>query len=256
MIRALVTRPREDAERTVAALAARGVAAMVEPLLVIEPLAPAGGVDVAGAQALLFTSANGVRAFAAASDERRLPALAVGDATAEAARAAGFSHVESAAGDAAALAELAAARSDPAAGPLLHLSGEQVAGDLAGRLAASGLRVRRMALYRARAADALSPACREALAAGRLDIALFFSPRTAAVFARLAAEAGVADACRRIRACVPSRQAAGRLRGVVWGEIRIARRPNLEAMMAEVEPIVQELGRPAIRRDGSTGARP
>src|SRR5690348_13331331 len=102
---ALVTRPEADAQALAEALAARGVEPVIEPLLQIgfrEGAAP----DLAGAQALLFTSANGARACAAASPRRDLPVLAVGDATARAARELGYVRVESAGGDVEDLARL------------------------------------------------------------------------------------------------------------------------------------------------------
>src|SRR5881392_3206481 len=68
--RALVTRPRAEAAALAEALDRRGIEAIIEPLLDIhyrdEP-AP----DLAGVQAVLCTSANGVRALARRSGERR-----------------------------------------------------------------------------------------------------------------------------------------------------------------------------------------
>ena len=241
MNRALVTRPLRDAGRTADALAARGISALVEPMLKIEFL-PAPALDLAGVQALLFTSANGVSAFAAASPERGLPSFAAGDATAREARVAGFLRVESAAGDARALARLAAARCKPSAGALLHAAGEDVAGDLAGSLAEAGFTVRREVLYRARAAEAFSPALVGELAAGRLCLALFFSPRTAAVFAKLALRSGIEESCRSVHACVLSEAVGRALEGVAWREVRVAGRPDHEAMMAEVDRILETPG--------------
>src|SRR5690348_11971932 len=86
-IRALVTRPRAEAASLAGALAARGVAALLEPLLDIHFRDPAHLPDLAGVQALLCTSANGVRALARFSTERGLKLFAVGDATASRARA-------------------------------------------------------------------------------------------------------------------------------------------------------------------------
>ena len=61
-------------------------------MLVIVPLgAPVR--DLRPYRALAFTSANGVRAFAGKSTERNLPAYAVGERTAVALRAAGFTPV-------------------------------------------------------------------------------------------------------------------------------------------------------------------
>ena len=111
-MKALVTRPRADALALAEALAARGIEAVIEQLVTIRPKTEAGALlDAAlgGAQALLFTSANAARVFAGASPRRDLAVFAVGDATARAAKAAGFTRVESAQGAAAELAKLAAA---------------------------------------------------------------------------------------------------------------------------------------------------
>jgi Uroporphyrinogen-III synthase HemD len=89
-LQALVTRPREEAEKLATALAARGIETLIEPMLQVH-FRSAASPDLTGVQAVLCTSANGVRALARASAERRLPLLAVGDATAERAHAEGFS---------------------------------------------------------------------------------------------------------------------------------------------------------------------
>ncbi|HEX3500031.1 MAG TPA: uroporphyrinogen-III synthase, partial [Stellaceae bacterium] len=143
-MQALITRPIEDAGTLAAALAARGVTAVSEPLLAIRQRAGAR-VALAGLQAVLLTSANGARALGRVTTRRDLAILAVGDATAQTARALGFSEIASAGGDVEDLARLAVARLDPGAGALLHVAGSVVAGDLAGRLAAAGFRVERAA---------------------------------------------------------------------------------------------------------------
>ncbi|MFO1113743.1 MAG: uroporphyrinogen-III synthase [Rhodospirillales bacterium] len=188
-----MTRTAEDAEASASPVRALGHHVMVEPLMTIERL-EGPPLDLTGVQALLATSANGVRAFAARQPERSLPLLAVGDATARAAAAAGFQQVESAAGDVQALAELVRSRLDPAAGALLHIAASKRAGDLAGALSAAGFTCRRAVLYRARAAEALSGELAAMIREGRLDGALVFSPRTAATLARLLRQEKLADA--------------------------------------------------------------
>src|SRR6266851_2640859 len=176
---ALVTRPREEAESLAAALAARGVVAVLEPMMEVHYRAnPAP--DLAGVQALLCTSANGARALARIIGERDLPLFAVGDATAARARAEGFTDVASAGGSIADLVRLAVMRLRPQDGRLLHIAGEIVAGDLAGALRARGFTIERSVLYHTRPAAALSPSAVHALRSGMIDFALFFSPRTAA----------------------------------------------------------------------------
>ncbi|HZU87877.1 MAG TPA: uroporphyrinogen-III synthase [Stellaceae bacterium] len=243
--RALVTRPRAQAETLAAALMRRGVEAIVEPMLEIDFRAT-GPLALAGVQAVLCTSANGVTALARASAERALPLFAVGEATAAAARRAGFAFVESAAGDAAALARLAAARLDPRAGRLLHVAGSAVAGDLAGALAAHGFAVDRAVLYDARPATALRAETRQALAGGEIALALFFSPRSAAIFVGLATAAGLAPACAGIAAVSISRAADAALAALDWRARSIAEAPNQKALLDAVD---RALGRSALFGD-------
>jgi uroporphyrinogen-III synthase len=241
VLQALVTRPREQAGALATELARRGIGALIEPLIEIRYHAPAAP-DLCGVQAILCTSANGVRALARASGERALPLLAVGDATAACARAESFATVESAGGDVADLARLAAARLSPEKGRLVHVTGAVVAGGLAARLGAQGFAVERAVLYEARPAAALSDAARQALSAGTIAFALFFSPRTAAIFVGLAAAAGLTEACREITALSISRTADAVLAELPWRLRRVARRPD---QMALLELLDMACGKPA-----------
>ena len=99
-----ITRAQPAADATAERVRALGHEALVAPLLAVRPLSGVE-VDLSGIAALAFTSANGVRAFADLSGERSLRVFAVGAATAQAARAAGFKLVLSADGDVEALAE-------------------------------------------------------------------------------------------------------------------------------------------------------
>ncbi|OIR00788.1 uroporphyrinogen-III synthase [mine drainage metagenome] len=234
MTTALVTRPAEDAATLTEALAARGIGVFLEPMLAIAVHA-AAPLDLAGVQGFLATSANGVRALAAACPERALPLWAVGDATARAARHLGFSRVESAHGDAAALTALVAQRADPAAGSLLHAAGTVVAGDISTALTAQGFRVRREILYEARAITALSPALCAALNRQEIELALFFSPRTAATFVTLAKAAGLKDSCAAVTAHALSPAVAERLQALPWRAVVTAAQPTQEALLAGLE---------------------
>jgi uroporphyrinogen-III synthase len=236
-LRALVTRPREEADSLIAALATRGVEALVEPLMEIHYQAPET-LDFDGVQAILCTSANGVRALARASGERGVPLLAVGDATAARARAAGFGSVDSAGGDVGDLARLAAALLRPENGPLLHVAGNVVAGDLAGMLRAHGFTVERRVLYKARATAALSSAAVDSLRAGAIAFALFFSPRTAEIFARLAGDAGVGECCAGVTAVSISGAADASLAELPWRDRRIAKRPNQPALFDALDQVL------------------
>lgn len=239
-MRALITRPEEDAAPLADALTAKNVEVSVEPLLVIRVLDDVE-IDLDGVQALLFTSANGVRAFAARSARRDIGVLTVGDASAAAARAAGFAHVESAAGDVADLVRLVKARLDPKSGALFHAAGSVVAGDLAGKLAEAGYTLRRVTLYEAKPAESLSPEILAALGARDIDVVLFFSPRTAATFVELLRRAddpqAIAGCGKAVALCLSPAvaEAAG---AISWRSVRSAERPDLPSMLRLVDGAV------------------
>jgi len=229
-MRLLVTRPREDAEALAAALRDLGAEPVLAPMMTIEP-EPDVAVDLAGVQALLFTSANGVRAFAAESDMRDLPVLAVGDATARAAAEAGFARIESAGGDTHDLAELAARTLDATSGALLHPAGRDTAGPLKEALEANGFEVRRVTFYRAVFARTLPDAARDALAERGIDGVLFFSPRTARSFVNLLREAALTDTLEDSYAYCLSAAVAEIARDVQWKAVRVAVTPTQAALL-------------------------
>ncbi|MFN4088546.1 MAG: uroporphyrinogen-III synthase [Alphaproteobacteria bacterium] len=233
-MRALITRPRENAGVIARALSERDIEPIQEPLLEIRATEH-GPIDLDGIQAILLTSAFGARELAATIERRDVPIFAVGDATAQIARDAGFERVESARGDAEALALLVMEKAKPQDGALLHAGGRTVAGDLAGQLGEAGYEVRRVELYSALPAPALSIEAVEALKGGDLDIVLFFSPRTAATFVRLVQEAGIADRCASATALCLSAQVAEAARAVGWRRVDVADRPEQAAMIALVD---------------------
>lgn len=227
----LVTRPVEDAEGFAAALRARGHRASIDPMLVVRHL-EGPPLDLAGVQALVMTSANGIRAFAARDANRALPVYAVGDATARAARDAGFGDVTSATGDVDALAALVARALDPDQGAVVHAAAGQVAGDLGGALAKAGFEYRREILYETLPATALKPETVAAFQEGAIDAVALFSPRTAATFAGLAAAAGIEKALARVRALCLSQAVAKAVGGLPWAAVAVAARPDQDSLLA------------------------
>jgi uroporphyrinogen-III synthase len=235
-VRLLVTRPEPENVRTAASLRARGHDVLLMPLLRIaavdfrlpsEPYA-----------ALALTSAAAARALD--GHPRRatllpLPVFTVGTRTAAAARALGFAVVHSADGDQHDLVTLIRAHCDPAAGPVLHLAGEDRAGDLAGALAAAGIRVATVVAYRAVKAERFAPEVATALEQRRLGGVLHFSRRTAEAYLECAAGARLtAAALAPVHFCL-SQQVAAPLVAAGAPAIRIAARPDEAAMLALME---------------------
>ncbi|HXC55557.1 MAG TPA: uroporphyrinogen-III synthase [Rhizomicrobium sp.] len=229
-MRVLVTRPSDDAAEIAAALQARGHQAVVAPLLALR-FHDGAELDLAGVQAILATSANGVRALARRTARRDIPVFAVGPQTEDAARRAGFAAVQSADGDAAALAAAIPAWARPDRGALLHASGADGEGRLARALTGAGYAVRTEVLYAVEAVGELPQVAREALKAGALDAVLLFSPRSAQIFAGCVAQAGLAGACARLSAMCISEAAAKGLAPLAFAQIRVAARPNQASLL-------------------------
>lgn len=234
-MRILVTRPREDADNFAATLLARSIDVTVEPLMTIQPAA-VPVIDLDGVQALLFTSANGVRCFATANSRRDLKVLTVGDGSAAAARALGFQDIESAAGDVTSLATLVADRLTAADGTLLHAAGSSLAGDLKGQLEAAGFTVRRVTLYDAVPASELSPGTVMNLRLGGIDAVALFSPRSARTFAQLWRKAGgTKDGLKDVTALCLSAAVARELNDLDWRRVEIAAQPDIAGLLALVD---------------------
>jgi uroporphyrinogen-III synthase len=154
-----------------------------------------------------------------------VPLVAVGDATARAAAAAGFTAVAIAGGDVAAVARLVRRDLRPDAGPLVHVAGSEVAGDLAADLAAAGFTCRRAVLYAAIPVGALSAAARSALKDWGVDGVTLFSPRTARLWTTLVEAAGLTACCRALTAFCLSPAVAAAL-GAAWRRTIVAARPS------------------------------
>ena len=232
--RLLLTRPRADSVSLAGILAGHGVETLIEPMMTIR-IDDKARLDLSGTQAILLTSANGARALAAAAPgraARQLPVLAVGCATARAARDAGFTAVTAADGDVDALLGLALDRIRADAGRLVHVAGRVSTGDLAARLRGAGFQAERVPLYDAVTASALTPSARRALEAQTLAGVALFSPRTARLFAKLLRESGLETTARALTAFCLSQAVAVAAETLPWQRIRVATAPRQEALVA------------------------
>ena len=210
MKRVLVLRPEPGGSETVRRAEAKGLAAEARPLFAVEPIeweAPeAGSFD-----GLLLTSANALRHGGdQLQDLRGLPAYAVGEATAEAAREAGFD-IKSV-GDAGVDRLLGSIEPEM---KLLHLCGED-------RRPPDGARQEIVSLpvYRAVETGASPPE--------GVDALLVHSPRAA----RAIAERWIDRPASPRIACAISPAAAEPLEGLDLKEIRVAASPDETALLA------------------------
>jgi uroporphyrinogen III methyltransferase/synthase len=169
-------------------------------------LARPGGYD-----ALLFSSANAVRAFAARAAERGAPIAAlapqvfcVGPSTADAARAAGLEvhGVPETRRDAEGLLELVTRALPPRGRRFLFARAEQARDTLPEGLRAAGARVDAVTVYRTLAAAADAAGLRERLVRGDFAALTFTSPSAAKNFAALLDEPARTAARRCVLAAI------------------------------------------------------
>lgn len=174
----IVTRPAAQAADFVASIRAATTAPLTilaSPLLQVIPR----HADVPPVAGYVFTSVNGVAQATPLALDKQQPAYCVGQKTAAAAMAAGFTTVTGP-GTATGLAQhLTTLR--PAT-PLAHIRGQHSTGDLAGVLTAAGLPCHDIISYDQQA-QPLTDAAKQALNGENPVILPLFSPRTATILA-------------------------------------------------------------------------
>lgn len=210
-MRVLILRPEPGNAATAAAVRAMGLEPVVIPLFEVRAVAWSPP-DPDQFDAVVMTSANAARhGGEALARYTHLPLYAVGEATAAAARAAGFAHVVAGAGGGDDLSALLDGRRT------LHVSG---------RHAHSIGAAASVAVYESRAVDVRIDQRRKL--SGQL--ALIHSPRAGAVFAALAPD-------RPATTIVAISDAAAATCGTGWHKVVIADHPLEAAMLAALEGV-------------------
>ena len=230
MTSVLVTRPREDALQLADELTRLGYEVMLEPLLHIHVVEGAS-VNLENTQGLLFTSANGVRAFAKTSGARTLPAYCVGDATAQEAKSQGFTFIHTASGDVDKLAELIASKCDTSAGSFYHAAASKLAGDLSGMLSDRGFKYVRGILYESIHTENFTDQTIKAIRGGNVDAVLLFSPRTARSFVANLEKANLADKSQGLSLFCLSLNVENEIRNYDWKLVATPAKPNQQALL-------------------------
>lgn len=225
-MRILLTRPEADARKSAKALAARGHTCVIAPLFEIAQTAapqPTGSFT-----ALVATSAHAFESELTGLSH--LPLHVVGERTAEAAKRKGFSvaHVGSD-------GESLAAKIGTGAEHFLYLAGRERRPELEALLTAAGHHVTPWEIYETRSATHFPDAARTALAAGSIDAVLHFSTRSAALYRRLAREAGCERNALQPTQIAISARAARELDGAT--RIAIAPTPDLAGLISALEAL-------------------
>ena len=225
----LITRPAPDGERFADQVRAQlgcKVPIMLSPLIRIETCGDL--TDLSDVAHLIFTSRNGVAAYAKATERRDIPSVTVGDATAEAARQAGLQAISCRGNSADLIAFIIDRR---LADPFLHVRGEHATGEILGALNAAGLRAREKILYRQKSEQLCNGA--RGLLSREIPVVLpLFSPRSAQLLfsqTAIAAPLFVAALSRNVAGEVP--EGAAR-------KVTVAERPDTASILAILPELV------------------
>lgn len=231
MLSILLTRPEPSLSILAKRLAAEGFDVHKAPLAIYNDMR-VKFPPLNDFSAILFSSAHAVRVFCAQNSDRTLPVFAVGDATAQAASDEGFKKVWSADGAGEDLLRLVTSRKDDMnLTKILHPTGEDTAQDFISPLAAQGIMVERIVVYRAALVDILPDEAAKLLRSGDCDAVLFFSARAAAQFVTLIQNAVMEHTCVPVSAIAISARVADALKPLPWRNVHIASSPHLEAVI-------------------------
>ncbi len=199
---------------------------LISPMMEITPLGDLP--DTSKFQAVLFTSVNGVQAFADLGGTAQ-KCYCVGTRTMQVAKAAGLDAV-SANGAAAELVALVVKDLNPEGGPILHVRGEHTTGDIAEKLTAQGFTVKQAVLYTQQTCD-LTDAARQALKRGDVEGVPLYSPLTARRFAEILAKNPNWPTQNLTALCI-SQNVASELENLTLRHVEIAAKPNGAEMLA------------------------
>jgi len=180
----VIARAGEDSDEFSQAITAGGYEPLFESILTIH-FVDENFPDVTETTPLVFTSANGVRAFARMSDLRDNPVYTVGPNTADEAAQIGFKNIENAQGTVDDLADMLANALTTSLISPLYVHGAEISQDLTGILSKNGVSMQEWTGYKAVPVQNLSINLLKRLDNREIEGILFFSKRGGQVFTEL-----------------------------------------------------------------------
>ena len=254
-MRILITSPATETVDLISALEVRGHDVIAVPLITAERL-DAPEIKLEGAQGFLVTSAEGVRALADAVSARFFPVYAESEEAGAAARAAGFTKVTVAAGDAAAFAQLIKRTVKAEAGPLVHSCHLNETNAVTGMLINMGYAIRPLKLYRLNWVNQLPSALEQALTDKRIDAFVVLSVDEARAFTALIQQAEIEHLVKDWVVYATTTLASEPMRAVKVGRTVVASDPNLETLLSEFDQDVLAPPEPALEYEPKTKTEP
>ncbi len=222
----LITRTQPGADRLAKQLETIGVASLVCPLLVVEPVL-ASSDEAKDAKGFILTSAAAITALPDPAIVAARPVFCVGAETARQTSQAGYQNVIPAKGSGKSLARLIAKTAEADGGKLHWYRGEVADETLLRHLNKAGFSVSQQICYRTVSLSGLPEDISQSLAGGAIDAVVFHSKRGAECFRRLKPELAP-----EVKFLAFSEQIADVLIRAEWSDVTVAKRPNEASMIA------------------------
>lgn len=227
----LVTRPMDEATPTAEKLETLGHRVIIAPMIQIDPVS----FEIPDEdRSLIITSKNGARHGLANIGNKDQAIYAVGEETANEARKLGFTNITVGPGTARELVPILLEAGITHKRKYTHLAGNVISYNIADVLRGEDIDAEATTTYQSRPLRSYSAGVQEAMEEGEIDIALFYSPRTATTFEEAAAEYGRSDWLSKIDAVCLSTRVAQNLIGP-WRSVNYAIIPTEKALFSLIE---------------------
>lgn len=226
-MKVLLTRPQHDSEELAQDLQNYGIESHIDPLIKIEP--KPFQYDLKQAQALVITSLNGIRCFAAQSPERLLPLFVVGQESMKLASSFHFKNIIEGNGTALSLLPLIQKSCLPTRKEIACITGNHVHTDLIMPLTKLGFPAKRIIAYNTVECPSFSLQTQQFLNNKTISVVTFFSPRSAQIFAKLVENSK--DLCQFLYGVCLSSEIATIVSGIQWQQLCIATSPNRQEII-------------------------
>ncbi|MBN9343215.1 MAG: hypothetical protein BGO76_03785 [Caedibacter sp. 38-128] len=226
-MKVLLTRPQYDSEELAKDLRDYGIESHINSLIEIDP--KPFQYDLRQAQALIITSLNGIRCFAAQSQERSLPLFVVGEESAKIASSLRFKDIIQGNGTALSLLPLIEKVCDHTKKEIAYLTGDRVHTDLILHLIERRFAARRIIAYNTIECTSLSLQTQQLLKNKTISVVTLFSPRSAQIFAKLIEKNK--DLCQFLYGVCLSAEIANIVSKIQWQKLYTATSPNRQKII-------------------------
>ena len=231
MTKILITRPEHQARTTIKALDEAGLSTFADPLLHLKEI-PHAVDDYASYEAFIVTSGNSFSFWDMTGVDKDKPLIAVGSQTARLAAEHGFTSITDINGTARNIQDHLNGEK------ALHVGGYHISHSL-------GDHVERLIVYEAVPAEELSAACKQALERGEIELAMFYSTRTAKIFVRLIQAAELEHRLEAVKVLSMSANVIRSVRVLPWADMYKSSMPNGTAMIDACKRIMNDEYEPA-----------